>query len=318
MVLHKNKWDRKATKAHERKLRAKAEASATGTGGVAAKATGGAPKAVASRKAVGVGSKQTDPAVGTEKKKVEGEEEEDEGGVKVEVEGEGGKGGDDGDDDDEEEEEQEKGKYSRRKIVDNSWRYEEPEEDPYLKAQEKKDQQPEPDYARMTIGKAQLKDSSDEEHEPEADDADDKRALDEIFIRDVPTSTRLPTKRKIVKVDRRCFQDIDEKVAKQKAADAFRKRFALRPPPKAPPPGSHPEIDFGGDDEGIRDIDEFLGELKLEARTPAQGRGSEKTRMPMSGGPGKDLRSEEEDDKWLDEMLESSGARAAAKLQSRR
>ena len=55
------------------------------------------------------------------------------------------------------------------------------------------------------------------------------------------------------------------------------------------------------------------------ARTPAQG-SFEKTRIPTSSGPGKDLRSEEEDDKWLDEMLGSSGARAAAvaKLQSRR
>ncbi|KAF8457945.1 hypothetical protein BGX38DRAFT_1154591 [Terfezia claveryi] len=234
----------------------------------------------------------------------------------MEMERGGGKGRDDSGDD----AEQEKRKYSRRKIVDNSWRYEEPEEDPYLKAQEEKDQEPEPDYARMTIGKAQLKDSSDEEHEQDADDADGRRALDEIFIRDEPTSKRPPTKRKSVLVDRRHFQDIDEKVAKQKAAAAFRQRFALRPQPKAPPPGSHPGIDFGGDDEGIGDIDEFLGELKLKARTPAQGRGSEKTRIPISGGPGKDLRSEEEDDEWLDEMLGSSGARAAAvaKLQRRR
>jgi len=42
--------------------------------------------------------------------------------------------------------------------------------------------------------------------------------------------------------------------------------------------------------------------------------------MPVSSRPGKDLRSEEEDDKWLDEILGSSGARAAAvaRLQSRR
>ena len=90
-------------------------------GGATANATGGEPKADASRKAVGVGSKPTDPAVGTDK-------EEDEGGVKVDVEGEDGEKEGGGD-----ENEQEEGKYSRRKIVDNSWRYEEPEEDPYLK-----------------------------------------------------------------------------------------------------------------------------------------------------------------------------------------
>ncbi|KAF8427268.1 hypothetical protein EV426DRAFT_571978 [Tirmania nivea] len=307
MVLHKNKWDRKATRAHERKLRAKAEASGTG-------AAGGGAKADASRKAVGVGSKPTGPAAGAGKKDEEQQVEEGEGGVKVEMEGEGGvrveeAGGD-------EQADGEKGKYSRRKIVDNSWRYEEPEEDPYLKAQEEEDQEPEPDYARMTIGKAQLKDSSDEEHEQDADDYDGRQALDEIFIRDKPPKGP-PVKGKIIQADRRDFKDIGEKVAKQKAADAFRQRFALRPQPKVPPPpGSHPVIDFGHDDDGIGDIDEFLGELKLEARAPAQG----KTRMLISSGPGKGLRSEEEDDKWLDEMLGSSSARAAAvaKLKSRR
>ena len=42
--------------------------------------------------------------------------------------------------------------------------------------------------------------------------------------------------------------------------------------------------------------------------------------MPVPGGSGKGLRSEEEHDKWLDEMLGSGGARAAAvaKMQGRR
>jgi len=205
----------------------------------------------------------------------------------------------------------------------------------------------------MTIGKAQLKDSSDEEHDP-----DGRRALDEVFIRAKPTRQEPPAKGKIIQVDRGQFQDIDKKVAKQKAADAFRQRFTLRPQLKAPPPpGSHPAID-SGDDDGIGDIDDFLGELRLDgkddvciicffpasllsarltvsckvcewlrfavltvllARTPGQG-SFEKTRMPVSSGTGKGLRSEEEDDKWLDEMLGLSGARAAAaaKLQSRR
>lgn len=114
----------------------------------------------------------------------------------------------------------------------------------------------------MTIGKAQLKDGSDEEHEEDADDPGDRRALDEIFIRDKPTGKGPPAKGKLVHVDRQYFQDIDEKVAKQKAADAFRHRFAPRPQSKAPP-----AIDFGDDDDGIEDIDEFLGELKLEGKS---------------------------------------------------
>ena len=120
-------WDRKATKAHERKLRAKAEASGTGTGGggVTANAAGGGHKADALRKAVGVGSKPTDPAVCAEV--------EDNGSEKLQAEGESGEHGDEDEQEDENQDEGNKGKYSRRKIVDNSWRYDEPEEDPYLK-----------------------------------------------------------------------------------------------------------------------------------------------------------------------------------------
>ena len=64
---------------------------------------------------------------GDEEEEGEGEDEgEDEG--KDEGEGEvGGKGEDEG------QNHEPRGKYSKRKIVDNSWRYEEPEEDPYLK-----------------------------------------------------------------------------------------------------------------------------------------------------------------------------------------
>lgn len=116
-------WDRKATKAHERKIRAKAEAA----GGVTA--TGGATTNT-SRKP-GVGSTSVDRAVGgRQHDEAEGavilEGSENESGGKTE-------GAVDESEKQEEEEHGEKGKYSRRKIVDNSWRYEEPEEDPYLK-----------------------------------------------------------------------------------------------------------------------------------------------------------------------------------------
>ena len=62
---------------------------------------------------------------GDEEEEEEGEDEgEGEGGGEGEV---GGKGEDEG------QNHEPRGKYSKRKIVDNSWRYEEPEEDPYLK-----------------------------------------------------------------------------------------------------------------------------------------------------------------------------------------
>lgn len=66
----------------------------------------------------------------------EGEGEgEDKGESEGEDEGEseGGSADGKGEDEDEGRNNEPRGKYSKRKIVDNSWRYEEPEEDPYLK-----------------------------------------------------------------------------------------------------------------------------------------------------------------------------------------
>ncbi|KAF8472443.1 hypothetical protein BDZ91DRAFT_790342 [Kalaharituber pfeilii] len=278
MVLHKNKWDRKATRAYERKLRAKVEAGGTNNAAGPAKVHG-AKKDVVSGPA---GPQNTTiPEDGLEKKNESGtspEDKDDDAG--------GQKSGDD--------QEQSGGKYSRRKIVSNAWRYEEPEEDPYLKDETETVEEPEPDYARMTVGKAQLKFSDDE---------DETGDIDRLLV----TDKGLPSKGKVIQADRRQFQDINEKITKQNAAEAFRQRFAPR---KSKASAGVNNLGGGSIRDDVDDIDEFLGGLKLEVRTPAQHELT-KTRMPLVGGLTQDKRSEEEDEKWLDDMLES-GSRGSA------
>lgn len=114
----------------------------------------------------------------------------------------------------------------------------------------------------MTLGKNQLQVSSDEEQEEE-DDLD-RAALDNILIRNASAIKDIPGKGKIIQVDRRQFQDIDEKVAKQKAAEAFRQRFIMKAKAKAP---STNGLGVGDDDDINDDIDEFLGGLNLEGKS---------------------------------------------------
>lgn len=69
------------------------------------------------------------------------------------------------------------------------------------------------------------------------------------------------TKGKVVKVDRKQFEDATTKIAKQSTADAFRRRFASK---KAKSRGASGET--GGVDLD-EDVDSFLGELKLDGET---------------------------------------------------
>lgn len=69
------------------------------------------------------------------------------------------------------------------------------------------------------------------------------------------------TKGKVVKVDRKQFEDATTKMAKQSTADAFRRRFASR---KAKSRGASGGT--GGADSG-EDVDSFLEELKLDGET---------------------------------------------------
>lgn len=93
----------------------------------------------------------------------------------------------------------------------------------------------------MTAGKEQLTLKDDE------DDDDD---FDGLLKAKTVTS-----KGKAIKVEQKHFQAVNEKIAKQNAADAFRRKFATRKTE-----GARAETKDGIDN----DIDEFLGELKLK------------------------------------------------------
>lgn len=103
-----------------------------------------------------------------------------------------------------------------------------------------------------------------------------KEDLDEEFLRDLRAQGGRGrgrgggmhgegVKGKVVKVDRKQFEDVTTKMAKQSTADAFRQRFAPR---KAKSRGASGGT--GGADLG-EDVDSFLGELKLDGETSTFG-----------------------------------------------
>ena len=106
-------------------------------GGAGSARVAGAGEPASAR--AGAPSKARGPVVvkeaeqGSESEDENKDESEGEGGGEGEGEGKGKGEGDEGEDEGEGNNHEPRGKYSKRKIVDNSWRYEEPEEDPYLK-----------------------------------------------------------------------------------------------------------------------------------------------------------------------------------------
>lgn len=101
-----------------------------------------------------------------------------------------------------------------------------------------------------------------------------KRDLDEEFLKDLHAQGGTGrgrggstyggfsgAKGKIVKVDRKQFEDATTKIAKQSTADAFKRRFASRKAKSRGASGGAGGFDL---DE---DVDSFLGELKLDGET---------------------------------------------------
>ncbi|KAI5806631.1 hypothetical protein DFH27DRAFT_651446 [Peziza echinospora] len=308
MVLHNDKWDRKAKKTYERKLRAKGAAAAADGAAAAgaaspAAAAGGATKKRG--KVVGKGSAVKATAAGVKPAgapKVKDEEEDESDDDEEEEEEEDEDSDDDDDDDDEggvatatapapagvwkfkpvkaekvvteekeessqdEEEEKPRGKFSKRKIVSNAWRFEEPEEeDPYLKKAREAEQaeaEPEPDYAAMTLSRPSQLAALDPDNA--VDDGGGTADLDAFLGKTAPAKGGRPA---VQYVDRKDFKEINEKIEKQQAADAFRARFASR---KGGGVGKVDERGVGGrgfgpgttDDDD--NIDLFLAGLKVE------------------------------------------------------
>ncbi|KAG0641672.1 hypothetical protein HOY80DRAFT_1008334 [Tuber brumale] len=235
MVLHKNKWDRKATKAHERKLKA------------AGKVVGGA--AAGSVKATEKGVRDAGPVLGAPLASSEQS------------------GSDEGD----------SAAFRKRTLQNNAWRYEEEEEvpgtEPGLTSYHTVIEDPEPDYARLTIGK-----EVDFPYPSSSAAAKNSAPLpiediDEEFLREsfqasctfastsVPSSSRARRDNdkdgggrtgRVVRVPKSQFVDVTEKISKQTAAEAFRQRFGTR---KAKP---RPELEA---EEGEDDLDSFFEEL---------------------------------------------------------
>ncbi|KAG0135133.1 hypothetical protein HOY82DRAFT_480128 [Tuber indicum] len=250
MVLHKNKWDRKATKAHERKLKA------------AGKVVDGA--AAGPVKATEKGVKDGGPVLGAPLagSEVRGKEKEGEPAVgsRSGSEADEQSGSDEGD----------SAAFRKRTLQNNAWRYEEEEEVP---GAEPVIEDPEHDYVRLTIGK-----EVDFSHPSSSAAAKNNVPLpiediDEEFLREsfqasctftstsVPSSSRARRDKdkdggdrtgRVVRVPKSQFVDVTEKISKQTAAEAFRQRFGTR---KAKP---RPELEA---EEGEDDLDSFFEEL---------------------------------------------------------
>ncbi|KAA8895907.1 hypothetical protein FN846DRAFT_911249 [Sphaerosporella brunnea] len=265
MVLHNNKWDRKQNRDRIRKLKAKGKEDPTAS---LKTAKDEKKKRNAER----------DEATDTESDGLaEAEEAEAE---------EGDKG-----DESKAAAEEEDGVFSRRKVTSNAWRYEEESQLPG----DVPDEEPVEDYVALTLSRkgGQIKDAEEE--------AIRKAAIDQAFINESwGRGGEVNTKGKVVKVDRREFVDVTEKIEKRNNAEAFRARFEKKT--KARAPKTMNEVSSGVGEEA--DLDAFLGELSLENRAnqpgsiensgPANRHTSLTTKTPHG---------EEGDDEWLDQML---------------
>ncbi|PWW80433.1 hypothetical protein C7212DRAFT_342125 [Tuber magnatum] len=326
MVLHKNKWDRKATKAHERKLKA------------AGRVVDGAAGSAKAKEEKGV--KDGGPVLGAPPAggEVRGKEKEGEAVVGCQSGSEYNEqsGSDEGD----------SAAFRKRTLQNNAWRYEEEEEIPGTVPVT---EDPEPDYARLTIGK-----EVDFSH-PASSIAAKNNApppiedVDEEFLREsflasctfsstsVPSSSRArrdsdkgggDKTRRVVRVPKSQFVDVTERISKQTAAEAFRQRFGARKA-RSRPELEEEEAEAEGEEEGD-DLDSFLEGLDRvrDGANAASGTftatSSSTPRIattgggvPVPGGPAAESREissglgrssrppkkDDKDDEWLDAML---------------
>lgn len=144
-------------------------------------------------------------------------------------------------------------------------------------------------------------------------------AVDAAFLREswTPASTKqplisaLPMKGNIVKVDRKDFVDVTEKIAKRNNADAFRARFESsksKAKKRAPRMAADDTGGGDGDDDGD-DLDAFLGGLELDPKLA--GRGKEDDDKQAAAAWSREIRPAmappadevETGDEWLDQML---------------
>ncbi|RPA86128.1 hypothetical protein BJ508DRAFT_411321 [Ascobolus immersus RN42] len=210
-----------------------------------------------------------------------------------------------------EEGEGEEGIFRRRNLGSNAWRYEQLEEelDNVLEAEIL---EPAEDYARLVREKLKEK----EEAEGTVTDTRFSRdSLDDDIGKDplIPDGRgeKRHGKGKIQVVDRRDFQDIVEKTAKQSAAQAFRQKFATNKKGMSRKQNDEPQ------EEEAVDIDAFLDDIltpKPKAAVVVKTKQQAPSDAPRIGKPNiavtknsnsasKGQKAEVLDDDWLDEML---------------
>jgi hypothetical protein len=118
-------------------------------------------------------------------------------------------------------------------------------------------EEPEEDYVALTLSRkgGQMKDPEEE--------AINTGAVDAEFLNESWGSKGAPnTKGKVVKVDKREFIDVTEKIANQNTVDAFRARFQRnKAKARAPRTMDAGTSGRGGEED---DLDAFLGELSLD------------------------------------------------------
>ncbi|KAK6362041.1 hypothetical protein TWF730_005743 [Orbilia blumenaviensis] len=312
MVLHKNKWDKRASKLHEKKLAqkdskaaaeekektlARAVARAGSRTNHVAPATSSAPLEASKWPAPGGscssnsgGSTQSETAITATATVAEGaarepashsESENENGDHESDEAGDG----------------ENPSRYSRRKkMASNAWRYDEPEPEP---GEEPEEVVPEPDYVGITRDKFQAIEEREQKREEIIDIWDHDSG-----VRRGRTDMDFAPKGNIVKVNRDDFKDVTEKIAKQATADRFRQRFATRKPAAR---SKDETINFNDHED---ELDQLIGNMDLKGKhlgqlteTPQSSKNTTLADNTSSTATKAGSGTQHLDDDWLDDML---------------
>ncbi|KAK6506950.1 hypothetical protein TWF481_005407 [Arthrobotrys musiformis] len=305
MVLHKNKWDKRASKLHEKKLAqkdskaaaeekektlARAAARAGSRTNHVASATSSAPLEASKWPAPG-GSGSSSGGSGAQSETAntatatvaEGEAREPTSQSESESDGA--------------EEGENPSRYSRRKkVASNAWRYDEPEPEP---GEEPEEVVPEPDYVGLTRDKFKAIEEREQEREEIIDIWDHDSG-----VRRGRADMDLAPKGNIVKVNRDDFKDVTEKIAKQATADRFRQRFATRKPAAR---SKDETINFNDHED---ELDQLIGNMDLKGshlgqlkESPRSSENTASTDNTSSTATKTSSGTQHLDDDWLDDML---------------
>ncbi|KAF3924995.1 hypothetical protein AA313_de0202187 [Arthrobotrys entomopaga] len=289
MVLHKNKWDKKASKLHEKKLaqkdskavaeeKEKTVARAAARDGSRANHVAPATSSVVPLEAAkwpAPGGAQGETATSATPTAAEGEARE--------ATSQSGS---------ESEEGAETSRYGRRKkIASNAWRYEEPEPEP---GEEVEEAEPEPDYVTLTREKFHSIEEKEQEREEIIDIWDE-----DVSARRGRSDLDFGPKGNVVKVNRGDFKDVNEKIAKQATADRFRQRFASRKPSTKSQDGS---MNFNNHED---ELDALIGNMDIKGKSTDTVESSKDTASKeMNASSTKNTAGTRHlDDEWLDDML---------------